>query len=75
MYHFLLSSPLAALPLIARHALPLQHGSKVFTFFYGMFNIYVLLLAFCYTPVGTVYGDLSGNDSVRKLLFCTPPVP
>lgn len=52
------------------HPLPhsfLQHGSKVFAYFYGMFNIYVLLLAFCYTPAGSVYGDINTNDNVRSL--------
>lgn len=43
----------------------LQHGSKVFAYFYGMFNIYVLLLAFCYTPAGSIYGDINTNDNVR----------
>lgn len=42
----------------------LQHGSKVFAYFYGMFNIYVLLLAFCYTPAGSIYGDINTNDNV-----------
>lgn len=48
----------------------MQHGSKVFAYFYGMFNIYVLLLAFCYTPAGSIYGDINTNDNVRALLFC-----
>lgn len=46
---------------------PLQHGSKVFAYFYGMFNIYVLLLAFCYTPAGAMYGDINTNENVRYL--------
>lgn len=50
-------------------ALFVQHGSKVFAYFYGMFNIYVLLLAFCYTPAGSVYGDINTNDNVRTCLF------
>lgn len=37
----------------------------MFAYFYGMFNIYVLLLAFCYTPAGSVYGDINTNDNVR----------
>lgn len=31
-----------------------------------MFNIYVLLLAFCYTPAGSVYGDVNTNENVSK---------
>lgn len=44
-----------------------QHGSKVFAYFYGMFNIYVLLLAFCYTPAGALYGDINTNENVRRI--------
>lgn len=36
----------------------------MFAFFYGMFNLYVLLLAFCYTPAGMMYGDVSTSESV-----------
>ncbi|CAM9694708.1 unnamed protein product [Laminaria digitata] len=46
---------------------PDQHGSKVFAYFYGMFNIYVLLLAFCYTPAGSVYGDVNTNENVEMV--------
>ncbi|CAM9171126.1 unnamed protein product [Sphacelaria rigidula] len=46
---------------------PDQHGSKVFAYFYGMFNIYVLLLAFCYTPAGTLYGDINTNENVEMI--------
>ena len=31
-----------------------------------MFNMYVLLLAFCYTPAGSVYGDVNTNENVSK---------
>lgn len=47
---------------------PLQHGSKVLVFFYGMFNIYVLFLAFLYTPVGMAYRDLNSPSNVRHSL-------
>ncbi|CAM9624517.1 unnamed protein product [Ectocarpus sp. 13 AM-2016] len=46
---------------------PDQHGSKVFAYFYGMFNIYVLLLAFCYTPAGSIYGDINTNDNLEMV--------
>ena len=28
--------------------------------------MYVLLLAFCYTPAGSVYGDVNTNENVSK---------
>lgn len=34
-----------------------------------MFNIYVLLLAFCYTPAGSVYGDVNTNENVSKFII------
>ncbi|CAM9137288.1 unnamed protein product [Choristocarpus tenellus] len=46
---------------------PDQHGAKVFSFFYGLFNLYVLLLAFCYTPVGSVYGNIQTQDEMEMI--------
>ncbi|CAM9272302.1 unnamed protein product [Discosporangium mesarthrocarpum] len=48
---------------------PDQHGAKVFTCFFGMFNMYVLLLAFSYTPVGSAYGNiLPGDDDELEMV-------
>lgn len=54
--------PSFALPLCL--TLLWQHGSKVFLFFYWMFNIYIKLLAFCYTPAAPMYEDVNTGDQV-----------